>query len=356
MMFSLEQLRETMKQQQIDGLYLSQLDNVRYVSGYTSDDATLFISLTGQYFLTDPRYTEQAAAECPDWTLVNWREIGTMADAVAACAQKEGCKAVGFEGSVLAFDAYQTLRQSLSCELVSVNGLIEEFRSYKTPYEIECLRAACDIACRAFEQIIGDIRVGMTEKELASRLSHYMVMEGADTQPYGNILISGARTSLLHGIPSSKSIEYGDFVLMDFGCAYKGYLSDMTRTVVVGQASPKQKEVYNLCRRMTEIGIEKMQVGTTAKEVYDATCTIIEGTEYYPYHYAGIGHGIGVFVHEIPFLGPKYPNPLHKNTVMTIEPGLYIPNWGGCRIEDQILITETGNENLISATHELIEL
>lgn len=134
---------------------------------------------------------------------------------------------------------------------------METFRSIKTPQEIEYLRAACEISCRAFEHILGDIRVGVTEKELAAKLSAYMVMEGADTQPYGNILISGARTSLLHGIPSGKAIEYGDFVLMDFGCQFNGYLSDMTRTVVVGRPTDKQREVYELEKRMLEDSLEK---------------------------------------------------------------------------------------------------
>ena len=131
-------------------------------------------------------------------------------------------------------------------------------RIIKTPEEIQYLRNACAISCRAFDRLLPDIRPGVTEKELAARLSLYMVMEGADTMPYGNILISGARTSLLHGIPSSKAIEYGDFVLMDFGCQYKGYLSDMTRMVIVGKPSDKQREVYRLEQRMLEDSLAMM--------------------------------------------------------------------------------------------------
>ena len=209
---------------------------------------------------------------------------------------------------------------------------------------------------RQFEKIIKDIRVGVTEKELASKLSHYMVMEGADTKPYGGILISGARTSLLHGIPSSKAIEYGDLVLMDYGCQYQGYLSDMTRTVVVGKATPKQREVYELEQRMVADCEAVMKAGATGAQVYEASTKAIKGTEYFDYHYTGIGHGIGMFVHEIPFMGPASKAVFEPGNIITVEPGIYIPGWGGIRIEDEVLITEDGCENLISATKELIEL
>lgn len=276
--------------------------------------------------------------------------------ALAYAAEKVGAKTIGFEAAHLTVEQYQNLQSEVKAELVPADGIIEEFRSIKRPEEIECLRISCDIASRAYEKIQKDIRVGITEKELAARLSLYMVLEGADTQPYGNILISGARTSLLHGIPSQKAIEYGDLVLMDYGCQYHGYLSDMTRTLVVGRATPKQKEVYRIEQQMVAAVEGFLKDGVSASDAYYESTKIIEGTEYFPYHYTGIGHGVGMFVHEIPFMSPVSKNIVHANNVMTVEPGIYIPGWGGIRIEDQLLITETGNENLISATKELIEL
>ena len=183
-----------------------------------------------------------------------------------------------------------------------------------------------------------------------------MVMEGADTQPYGNILISGARTSLLHGIPSSKAVEYGDFVLMDFGCQFNGYLSDMTRTVVVGHASAKQREVYELEKRMLEDSLAKMKAGVGLREVYEASIEAVKDTEYYQYIYHGIGHGIGMFVHEIPFMGPTSTELLEENSVRTIEPGIYIPDEFGVRIEDVTVITDTGCEILTKSPKNLIIL
>lgn len=347
-----------MEKEGLDGFYIAKPANVRCISGYTGEDSYLFIDKKNQYFLTDPRYTEQAGMECPEYTIINWRaskgrSIGsTLVDLV----QTDEVKSIGFEEDYLTYNTWKTMQELLPAELVPTQNVVERFREVKTTEEIQKLRISCDIASRAFEKILKDIRVGVTEKELASRLSHYMVMEGADTKPYGGILISGAKTSLLHGIPGNRAIEYGDFVLMDYGCQYDGYLSDMTRTVVVGKATKKQKEVYNLCRRMTEETEDVIRPGVTGEECYEASLKAIEGTEYLPYNYTGIGHGVGLFVHELPFIGKNCKDVLKENSVMTVEPGIYIPGWGGVRIEDQGIVTANGYENLISATHELIEL
>ena len=353
----MEQLLAYMQKEHLDGMFISRPVNVKYASHYTGEDSWLFITEQEKFFLTDPRYTEQVSYECPDYTILNWRDTyGSIGKALAYAAGKVGAKTIGYEASHLTVEQYQNFQSEVKAELVPADGIIEEFRSIKRPEEIECLRISCDIASRAYEKIQKDIRVGITEKELAARLSLYMVLEGADTQPYGNILISGARTSLLHGIPSQKAIEYGDLVLMDYGCQYKGYLSDMTRTVVVGKADAKQREVYDLCRRMTEDTEASVRAGVTGTSCYEASLEAIKDTEYLPYNYTGIGHGVGLFVHELPNIGLNCENILQENSIMTVEPGLYIPGWGGVRLEDQGIITKDGYENLISATHELIEL
>lgn len=352
-----QKLLKYMEDNNLPAFYVSDPSNVRYISGYTGDDSYLLLTKDKFYFITDPRYTEQAAEECPDYEILNWRQPGcTMGSTISKVVEEKGLKAVGFEADEVIFSTYRSLEEEIKAELVPTQNVVETFRAIKSEEELACSRIACDIASRAFEKIIQDIRVGVTEKELASKLSHYMVMEGADTKPYGGILISGARTSLLHGIPSSKAIEYGDFVLMDYGCQYKGYLSDMTRTVVVGKATPKQREVYRLEQQMVADVEAVMRPGTTGVEAYEASLKAIKGTEYEQYNYGGIGHGIGVFVHEIPFMGNNSKYVLEEGNIVTVEPGIYIPGWGGVRIEDQVLITKDGIENLISARKELIEL
>jgi Xaa-Pro aminopeptidase len=352
-----KELLAYMEKEGLDGFFIATKANVRYISGFTGADSYLLITREKYYFITDPRYTEQAGMECPAYELYVWRGAGkTVGDAVGCLAERHHLKHIGFEGGAMSYTQYNDFSKVVQAELVSTTDVIEKMRSIKTPQEIEYQRAACEIACRAFARIIKDIRVGVTEKELAAKLSSYMVMEGADTQPYGNILISGARTSLLHGIPSSKAVEYGDLVLMDFGCQYNSYMSDMTRTVVVGKASAKQRGIYDLEKRMVEDSLAAMKAGVPLSDVYKESIKAIEGTAYFDYHYSGIGHGIGLFVHEIPFMSPNSDQVLEAGNVRTIEPGIYIPNWGGIRIEDQILITDDGYENLISTTHDLIEL
>nr|WP_317283310.1 Xaa-Pro peptidase family protein [uncultured Sellimonas sp.] len=356
-MNSIERLRNYMEEHDIESFFIAKPANVRYISSYTGDDSYLYITRKHQYFITDPRYTEQASYECPDYEIVNWRTPGnSIGKTIHHLSEMEQIKTIGFEEDYLTFSFYESIRREVSAEMVPTVNVTEEFRSVKTKEEEGYLRAACEIASRAFDKILKDIRVGVTEKELASRLSHYMVMEGADTKPYGGILISGARTSLLHGIPSSKAIEYGDFVLMDYGCQYNGYLSDMTRTVVVGKASEEQRKVYDLSRQMTEDVEAMIKPGVTGTECYEASLKAIKDTPYLQYNYGGIGHGVGLFVHELPFIGSNSTAVLQEGNILTVEPGIYIPGWGGVRVEDQGLITANGYENLISATHELIEL
>ncbi len=343
----------------LDAMLIMRPENVRYLSGYTGDDSYLIVSRAETVFVTDPRYTEQAAQECPSLRLVNWRdEAAALPAALASIARKAGITSLGFESDFLTHAAHAAMAGALGAavRLAPLSGVVEALRMVKGPDEIARLRESCAIADRALARLYGDIRPGVSEKELAALLALYLVREGSDTKPYGGILISGARTSLLHGIPSDRLVEKGDLVLIDFGGQYKGYLADMTRTVVVGKATDEQKEVYAYERAMVEATLAAVRAGATAKEVFAASTRPIEGTRYYGYHYTGIGHGIGLFVHERPFLGPRSEDVLPEGAVMTVEPGIYIPGWGGVRIEDQILVTKDGYENFTSTTKELVEL
>lgn len=356
-MLNEEKIQSYLEKEKMDAFFIAKRVNVRFTSGWTGDDSFILITPNEKYFLTDPRYTEQAAREVPDYEIINWRLPGkTVGDTIARLTSEKQIKTVAFEADYLTYDMYADFTTKSSAEFIQAGGVIDRMRAIKSPQEIQYMRNACEISCRAFNRILSDIHVGVTEKELAAKLSLYMVQEGADTQPYGNILISGTNTSLLHGIPSKKAIEYGDFVLMDFGCQYEGYMSDMTRTVVVGKASEKQKEVYELEKQSLEAAEAVMKNGAAVKDIYQASLKPLAGTEYPQYTYRNIGHSIGLFVHELPYIDEQYEDVLETNMVMTIEPGIYIPDWGGVRIEDQVLINENGYENMISIPHDLIEL
>lgn len=356
-----EKLLEYLEKEQLDAFFVSKEVNVRFFSEYTGDCSFLLITRSGKrFFITDPRFSEQASIECPEYEVNIWRKPGiaglTVGHAIGELSEREGLKKIAFESDSVSYETYLSLQERAKAELVPVSGVLDHFRILKTPQEIAWQRAACEISCRALERLLPEIRVGVTEKALAAKLSLYMVEEGADTMPYGNILISGARTSLLHGIPSGKAIEYGDFVLMDFGCQVNGYLSDMTRTVVVGKATDKQREVYELEKKMVEDCLAITKAGVACRDIYLESLKVLKDTEYFGYHYTNIGHGIGLFVHEMPMLSETSPDVLQAGNVRTIEPGIYIPGWGGVRIEDQILVTEDGYENMVRFTHDLIEL
>ncbi len=346
-----------MKEKGIEAFYVSSGANVRFISGYTGSDSSLLITEKGWFFITDPRYTEQATLECPEYAMENWRLPGkTKSDKVGELVKEHSLRTVAFEADALSYGEFQGLERAVAAELVPTSGVMEEMRQVKSPEEIAYMRSACDISCRALRRLMPEIKPGVTEKELAAKLSLYMVQEGADTQPYGNILISGTKTSLLHGIPGEKAIAYGDFVLIDFGCQVNGYMSDMTRTFVVGKATPKQKEVYQIEKQMLEDSTAVTKAGVTGREIYEASLKAIEKTEYLGYQYTNIGHGIGLFVHEGPFSTTTDEKPIPAGNVRTIEPGIYIPGWGGVRIEDQLLVTEDGYENMIDFPREMIEL
>lgn len=352
---------EYMKENNLDAYFVSDPTNIRYISGFTASDGAQWLFFAGngkKYFITDLRYTEDAAEECPDYEVVVWRLPGkVVADTVAELVKKEECKNIGFEAGEFSYDFYNTFSEKVDAEIIPTYDVIESMRMVKNEEEIACQRKACEISCRALKMLLPEIKPGVTEKELAAKLSLYMVMNGADTMPYGNILISGPRTSLLHGVPTSRAIEYGDFVLMDFGCQVNGYMSDMTRTVVVGKANQMQKDVYKTVQDMLAACNEITKAGITGHDIFKAQESVISKTRFSGYEYNNIGHGIGLYVHEGPFDSVVDHTPFPVNNVRTIEPGIYIPGWGGVRIEDQILITENGFESMTEDfTKELIEL
>lgn len=352
-----DKVRKYMSEKDIDAFFIAKQVNVRFTSGWTGDDSYILLTADNKFFLTDARYTEQAELELPTYEILNWRtDNRTVGDTVKELVDKYDIKNIAFESDYFTFDFYDDFNNKTNAELVAAGDVIDRMRVVKSPEEIEYSRKACQIACRAFERIVDDIHVGMTEKELANLLSLYMVEEGADNQPYGNILISGKKTSLLHGIPDNKAIEYGDLVLLDFGCQYNGYMSDMTRTVVVGEPTEKQKEVYEYVKQSLHAAEDAIKAGANYKDIYPKSLEPLKGTEYGPLTYNRIGHSIGLFVHELPLISEEYNETIEENTVLTVEPGIYIPNWGGVRIEDQILVTKDGFENMTDVTHDLIIL
>ena len=335
-----------------EAVFISSYPNIFYYSGFTSEDAYLLISHSGKYIITDSRYTIQAREQAKGFEVID------IAKGFEKIFSRIDEKYIGFEESYMSVGENKRIRAKLKDgqDFVEMQNLINKPREIKDECEIKKIAEAEKIGDMAFEYILGRIKEGVTEREIALDLEFFMKKQGATALSFDTISASGIRSAMPHGIATDKKIENGDFLTLDFGCVFEGYCSDMTRTVVVGKADAKQREVYDLCRRMTEDTEASVRAGVTGTSCYEASLEAIKDTEYLPYNYTGIGHGVGLFVHELPNIGLNCENILQENSIMTVEPGLYIPGWGGVRLEDQGIITKDGYENLISATHELIEL
>ena len=229
-------------------------------------------------------------------------------------------------------------------------------RCIKTEEELEKVAKAEAIGDQAFQKILGDIKPGVTELTIAAKLDYYMRELGAEGNSFDTIVASGLHSAMPHAVPTAKKLEKGDFITMDFGCRYDGYCSDMTRTVVLGEASSKQKEIYGIVLKAQMAALEQICAGKTVSEVDQVARGLIAEAGYGEYFGHGLGHSVGLFIHEEPRLSPKCHSVLQKNMTMTVEPGIYIPEFGGVRIEDLVVITEKGCRNLAHSPKELIEL
>ena len=272
-------------------------------------------------------------------------------------AKRFNCKVLAVEADRLTVTQLKNLRKALhgiKLTTVATDKIIDSFRAVKNEAEIENICKAQRIAEAAFDHILGFIKVGVTEKEVALELDHYMLSHGADGLSFETIAISGANTSKPHGVPTDKKIEHGDFVTMDYGAVVNGYHSDMTRTVAVGAASDEQKKIYKIVFEAQLAVLRVLKNGVKCSDADKAARDVITEAGYGEYFRHSTGHGVGIEIHEKPFISPKSTATLRSGNVVTDEPGIYIPGKFGVRIEDMALITENGCKNLTKAPKELI--
>jgi Xaa-Pro aminopeptidase len=353
-MEKLEKLKSSFEKLNIDGLLIVSNYNRRYISNFTGSSGVVLISSDKALFITDFRYVEQASKQCEGFEIV--QHTGTIVEEIAEQAKKLGIKKLGFEQDHVTFATYKSYEKALDGELVPVSGVVEKLRLIKTPSEIKILKEAADIADAAFKHILDFIRPGKTELEVSNELEFFMRKAGATSSSFDIIVASGLRGALPHGVASDKLIENGDFVTLDFGAYYKGFISDITRTVAVGEPSAKLKEIYNVVLEAQLKGMAGIKPGMTGKQADALTRDYITEKGYGEYFGHSTGHGIGLEVHEGPALSSKSDIVLEPGMLVTVEPGIYIPGLGGVRIEDDTQITETGNETLTHSTKELIIL
>jgi Xaa-Pro aminopeptidase len=353
-MEKLEKLRASFSTLGIDGMLITSQYNRRYLSGFSGSSGVVLISADRAQFITDFRYIEQAAKECQGFEIV--KHTGTIPEEVAKQANALGIQKLGFEEDHLTFSSYNLYKKEVSCELTPVSGVIEKLRLIKTDAEIKILKVAADIADAAFKHILDFISPGRTELEVSNELEFFMRKAGAVSSSFDIIVASGYRSALPHGVASDKVIEKGDFVTLDFGAYYQGYVSDITRTVAVGEPEEKLKEIYAIVLEAQLRGMNGIKPGMTGKEADALTRDYITEKGYGEYFGHSTGHGIGLEVHEGPALSFRSDLVLEPGMLVTVEPGIYIPGLGGVRIEDDTLITKEHNEALTHSTKELIIL
>ncbi len=345
-------LRAKMAEISADGFLISKPENWRYVSGFTGDSGVLLITRKDSFLFTDSRYTEQAQSEAPDFTVT---KTVLEEDVLKNTVKNLGLKRLAFEKHYITYAGWERLKEKFEDqELVGVMGWVEDLRMIKNEEEVEYISKAQQIAEKAFKLLMPRIKAGVSEMELALELEFEMRRMGSEGVAFPFIVVSGTRSSLPHGQPTEKKLEPGDFVTFDFGARFKGYCSDMTRTVVVGPLDDKHKEIYDTVLTAQLAALDAIGPGVPAKEVDLAGRKVIEEAGYGEYFGHGIGHGVGLNVHERPSVGRTSEDILEPGVVITVEPGIYIEGFGGVRIEDMVLVTEEGKRNLTACEKELI--
>ncbi|MEH7437386.1 Xaa-Pro peptidase family protein [Neobacillus drentensis] len=353
-MEKIEKLRSYFSTHGIDGLVITSPFNRRYISNFTGSAGVVLISADKALFITDFRYTEQASKQCEGFEIIKFS--GSIPEEVAQQAKNLGIQKLGFEEDFLTYSSFKLYEKEIEAELVPISGVIEKLRLIKTDAEIKILKVAADIADAAFKHILDFIRPGKTELEVSNELEFFMRRAGATSSSFDTIVASGHRSALPHGVASNKVIEAGDVVTLDYGAYYNGYVSDITRTVAVGEPDAKLKEIYEIVFEAQARGMAGIKPGMTGKQADELTRDYITEKGYGEYFGHSTGHGIGLEVHEGPGLSTKSDIILEPGMVVTCEPGIYIPGLGGVRIEDDTLITATHNEALTHSTKELIIL
>lgn len=347
-------LQAKLEKNEIDALLVTKRENIRYLSGFTGSSGVIVITLNSASFITDFRYTEQANDQVKGYDII---ELDTsLIKSVADVVSRESIKRLGIEQDAMTVGQYRTYEKEVDVQLIETSGIVEKLRLIKDESEIKIMKEAAAIADAAYAHIQTFIRPGRTEREVANELEMFMRSKGADSSSFDIIVASGLRSALPHGVASDKVIQTGELVTLDFGAYYKGYCSDITRTLAIGPVSDELRQIYDTVLRAQLAGVEGIRAGITGIEADALTRDIIKEAGYGEYFGHSTGHGLGMEVHEAPGLSFRSDTVLEPGMVVTIEPGIYINGVGGCRIEDDVVITEDGCYLLTQSPKELITI
>lgn len=352
-----EKILNLLGEKRLDAILVSDGYNMRYLSGFRGATGYLFLSAGRRVLLTDSRYTVQAEKEAEDFEIVEVSAKRNYETALKELLREEQTVTLGFEDLHLIYAQAEKLREELGdLQWIPLGDSLNRLRRVKTPEEQRLLEQAEAIGDLAFERILEELRPGVTELWVAARLDYYMKEAGASGNSFDTIAASGLHSAMPHAMPSEKKLEKGDFLTLDFGCVYQGYCSDMTRTVVIGRANERQREIYGIVLDAQEAALKAIRPGLTGAAVDQVARDVIGAAGYGAYFGHGLGHGVGLYIHEEPRLSPSCTEELQAGVIQTVEPGIYLPDFGGVRIEDMVVVTEDGCRNLTRSAKELLEL
>ncbi|MEN6557271.1 MAG: Xaa-Pro peptidase family protein, partial [Thermoguttaceae bacterium] len=351
-----DRLRRNLKAAGIDSLLVTDFANVTYLTGFTGDDSYLLVHRDGDLVLSDPRYTTQLEEQCPGVDLAIRPPGVTMLQAVVRAVRSVGCRRLGIEGDSMTVSLRDRIAEKLSkIGLAATSGLVERLRLLKDRFEVARLRTAIDQAERAFATLRGLLRPEMTEKQAADELEHQCRLFGAKDAAFPTIVATGPRAALPHATPTERCLGDEPFVLFDWGANEGLYRSDLTRVLVTGRISPKFERIYQVVLEAQRRAIAAIRPGVLAHDVDAVARSCIAEAGYGRRFRHGLGHGLGLLVHESPRLAVQSQTVLKAGMVVTVEPGVYLPGWGGVRIEDDVLVTRAGCEVLTHSPKRLDE-
>lgn len=350
----IEKIQKQLTMNNVDAILITKYENRRYTTGFTGSAGMVLISQKGATLITDFRYGEQSQTEVKNAKIVV--HDGNIEKEVANEIERHGIQKVAVEENAMTLKTFSALKEYVKAQLVPLENIVEKVREIKEQSELETMRTAARIADKAFENILNVIKPGITEREIRDELEGDMRKQGATSSSFNIIVASGERAALPHGVASEKAIEFGDMVTLDFGAMYNGYCSDITRTIAVGNCSDEFQAIYHIVLEALKRGTEGIRAGENAKKIDELTRNYITEKGYGNRFGHSTGHGLGMEVHEPLRLSDKSKEVLQAGMVVTVEPGIYIPGWGGCRIEDDIVVTENGYEIITHSPKKLLIL
>ncbi|WP_299592844.1 Xaa-Pro peptidase family protein [uncultured Microbulbifer sp.] len=364
-MTRLQNLQKTFFGLGIDGLLVTSMPNIRYLSGFASDEqgvASLLVARDNAYVITDYRFGEQAEEQCIGnglEVIVRDRSRESLGQTIRRLSRGAEVSRLGFERDHISYSQWQSIAVDLRLDpecFKPLSGVVEMLRRVKDVTELQHMRKAGQVADASLEQLLSNLRPGMSEREAAVILEQALSARGSEGVAFPTIFASGPRSSRPHGMPSDRVLRKGDMITIDFGAVIEGYRSDMTRTVVLGKASEQQREVYALVQEAQQLGLNSVAAGLPCCEPANMVADFLAQSPYARFAGDGLGHAIGLETHEKPYFTASDDSIIEPGFVMTVEPGIYIPGWGGVRIEDDILVKAEGIELLTNFTRDLIEI